>query len=135
MFEFKKYMEEFEKEVVISGVKQGRLSKVESVPVRNGRLEKEKFGRAIGTFIDSEICMVLDYYGLRKKTQGFINLLVEVREELSGGQVKSLNVPVVHFASIRVDTVETIAPDLVSGFPKFKKMILDMRGFCHRYGK
>jgi hypothetical protein len=100
MFDFKRYMEEFEKEVVIEGIKQGRLSKVEPVPVRNGRLEKERFGRVIGTFISSDICMVLDYYGLWKKTQGFINLLAEVREELDGGQVKSLSVPVVRLLQI-----------------------------------
>lgn len=134
MNSFARYIANLEERVILEGAKQGCLGKVEKVPVRNGKLSRSDFGKLVGVRLQKEEVYVVDYYGLMKKSDGFWNLVSRTREQYSGKQVKSVDALVVHFASIRIEKVAALAPDLVAGFPSFKKAVLDARGFDHRYG-
>lgn len=135
MFNFYSYMEEFERRVIIKGIEIGSLGKKEQVSVRNGSLSKSRFGRVVGRRMPYREVCVLDYYGLMKKTDGFFDLLAEVKKDFYGKQVKSLTVDVVHFATVHFEKVVKLAPDLAVGFLEFKKTLLTLRGFSHTYGE
>lgn len=135
MNQFYEYMIQFESRVILEGVKKNCLGKVEKIPLRSGKLTKQRFGKFMGTVLSTPQVCVIDYYGLLKKSSGFWDLASETRKNFSGKQVKSIEVPVVHFASVRIEKVATLAPDLVTWFPIFKKRILDARGFHHGYGE
>jgi len=130
---FSEYLAKFEKQVVEKGVAEGLFSKIEYAPVRPGRLHKTQFGNKIGSSFVAAVPVVIDYYGLWKKSTGFLKLASEMSAE-NKGQIKSLPVVVVHFASIRIETVAKLSPDLIAEFPKFKNDILTARGFHHGFG-
>lgn len=130
-FNFFTYLPEFEKRVVESFVLDGCIKK-EKIPIRAGKLANATFGRKLGGMIDSMEIFAIDYYGHIKRSKGLIfefhTILANVPE-----QVKSVEAPLVYFASIRFEKVAKYAPDLVADFRWFKKNLLDMRGFNHNY--
>lgn len=130
--DFRVYLQQFEELVVERGIKNGCLGKAEKVSVRDGRLSSSHFGRLVGKTAYSDDVFAVDYYGHTKKSAGFIQTVEELNM-LHKQQVKLLLVPLVFFASIRVEKVARLAPNLVAEFPKFKKMLLDARGFHHSY--
>jgi len=122
----------FRSEVFAAGVKKECLGKVERISVREGKLFNSRFGVLMGRVIESPEVFAVDYYGYVKKTRGFYRMV----ESISGstkGQVKCVEVPVIHFAALRVEKIAKLAPDLVAEFPSLKKEILDARGFKHKY--
>jgi hypothetical protein len=128
--EFYAYMNLFEDLVVSRGVDLGILGALSKVSVRSGALSGQRFGRVMGKECNSDKLFAIDYYGLIKKSRGFFALASGVSP---GQQVKSIEVPLVYFAAIRIEQIAQIWPDLVSGFPRFKKLVLDSRGFNHSY--
>lgn len=129
---FDEYLKQFEEKIICTGVKNGCLGKKERVPVRPDRLEKSNFGKLLGVHVQSEDILVIDYYGFWKKSEGFGKEL-EVLSNKRNYQVKSIEANVVHFASIRIEKIAELAPELVSQFPWFKKEILTARGFRHEF--
>ncbi len=93
------------------------------------------FGRKMGSVVDSDLCFAIDYYGLVKKSRGFLNMVSELSSDIPVSQIKSIAGTTVYFAAIRMESIAVYAPDLVSDFPWFKKAVLDARGFNHGYGK
>jgi hypothetical protein len=132
MIEFHEYLTRFEEEVIARGIREGCLGKIELVPARLGRLSSTPFGDKVGLLIENSFPFAVDYYGHYKKTSGVVLLIQEIAQEL-GKQVGSVSAPVVHFASIRIEKVAKLAPELVVGFTKYKKELLDLRGFEHSY--
>jgi hypothetical protein len=128
---FNKYMKTFER-AVVQGVRDGLLGTLRPVPVTPGRLSRKRIGKALGRDIDSELPVVIDYYGFMKKSKGFHLSAKEVTEE-TGKQVKTIEAPVVHFNSLRLEVLGKINPDLIQQFGDFKKAILDAREFKHNY--
>jgi hypothetical protein len=122
------YLERFEKNIIIAGAQAGVLGKVEMVPVRPGKLSARPFGRLLGRYVKSDFPAVVDYYGYMKATLGFMTL-VEKMTKIDNSQVKSLDMIVVHFASIRIEKVAALDKSLVSDFPWFKSELLRSRGF------
>ena len=55
----------------------------------------------VGGMIKSSEPFALDYYGYLKKSTGFFDLVSEIKKEFDVGQIKSLEVMVVHFASLK----------------------------------
>ena len=134
LFSFFEYMKDFEERIIAESVKQGCLGKEMQVPVRDGKLAWEKFGKIIGGVINSKEPFVMDYYGFLKKSQGFYDLLKEFQDEYPGAQVKNIVVKVVYFAGLKMEKLDwKISPNLEADFMKFKKLLLDLRGFENEY--
>lgn len=122
---FQQYLKDFEQQVVIGGVQAKTFKKTFMVSVKSGKLDSTEFGKTIGTKFEHAGVIVIDYYGLLKRSTGFwdkIKGMVDV-------EVKSLKSVVVHFASIKIEHVTDLAPDLVVGFSDFKKHLVESRAF------
>lgn len=123
--DFRKYLEKFESKVVVGGIEGGMFDKISMVPVRKGKLDKTTFGDTLGTQFEYDKPAAIDYYGLIKKSTGLVDQ-VSSNHEL---QVRAVKAPIVHFASIKIEWISDLAPDLVRDFPKFKKKIVSLRRF------
>jgi hypothetical protein len=130
---FEEYREDFEKALVI-GMDRNLLGiRWKQVPVTQGRLSKRKIAKVLGKQINTGRVLVVDYYGYMKKSKGFSKMMKGVITSFKGKQLKTIEVPVVHFNSVRLEILAKIAPELIEDFSKFKKTILDARGFNHNY--
>lgn len=121
----KQYLVDFENKVIIEGLQSGIFGRKIMIPVKRGRLYKSEFGDFVGVSFDCESAFVIDYYGLLKKSTGFV-LMLKGYEDI---EVKRVRVPVAHFASIKIEHIADLAPDLVVEFPTFKKHLVKLRGF------
>lgn len=127
------YLRQFETLVVVPGISQGLIGGVRRVSLRPGRLSKTPFGSLLrGRLQSPEPCGV-DYYGLLRLSSGVDTVVEEARRDYPNHQVRMVEVPVVYFNSIRLETVLHLSPDLAQYFPEFKKRLLDLRGFNHSY--
>ncbi len=123
---FLKYLREFEDAVVCQGVLHGLLGKKELACTRAGKLTKTFFGTMMGNVLASDDFLAVDYYGLLKKSSGFIDAL---NNRDGGAQVRMVEATVVHFPSIKIEHIAALAPNLVQSFPAFKQEVLRLRGF------
>jgi len=131
MENFKEYLSLFESHVLASKALFG--VKEELVPVRPGRLSRAPVGALLGsTFVLPEP-LVVDYYGHLKKSSGFLVKVERAKKKYVGKQVRMVLAPVVHFATVKIEVVAKLAPELVADFPAFKKRILNTRGFKHDF--
>jgi hypothetical protein len=128
---FKPYLREFEK-AVVQGILDGLLGAVRHIPVSPGRLSRKRIGKTLGKEVDSDVSLVIDYYGFMKKSRGF-NLEAKEVVKSTGKQVKNIEAPIVHFNSLRLEVLGKINPELIQHFGDFKKAILDAREFQHNY--
>lgn len=130
--EFRRYILQFETEVIVQGIKKSLLtSRTGRVFIRSGRLAAQPFGKSMGHWIATNDPCAIDYYGYVKKSFGFSNLVDQASSE-SGVKPVAMDVPLVYFASVRVEKVALLAPRLVAGFPWFKIEVLNRRGFRHK---
>jgi len=118
----------FELAVIVPHVKRGTLIKPMYVSVRNGRLYRS-LSSLLGTVIESSEVFSIDYYGYSKKSRGLLSQINELLKESTGMQISAMRISVVYFASIKVEDIAVVAPDMVSVFPFLKKEILTRRGF------
>jgi len=130
---FAEYMGRFEVQVIAKGIDVGCLGKKEIISVRDGKLAASPFARKMGRLVPHSAPFAVDYYGYVKKSNGLLAYIGETQREFSGAQIKGIPAAVVHFAAIRVEKIAKLAPELVADFPRFKKEILDARGFQHKY--
>lgn len=128
---FDEYRSEFERRVIVAAVTQGELGVSRDVSVQPGKLDEDEFGKKMGDALDTELLCVLDYYGYMKKSRGFQIRVLTAKRALRDWPIRALEAPVVHFAGVRLELVAELAPDLVRGFVRFKRRILDLRGFKH----
>lgn len=128
-YQFKKYQLNFERKLISNGLQA--LAKPEMVAIRPGVMAKSKFAVLMGHAIRTDVPAAIDYYGHFKKSTGFFSVMEEFQRDHPGSQVRMMRARVVHFASIRVEDLFNFAPELVSGFPEFKLMLLKARGFAH----
>lgn len=127
--DFVPYQKNFEEDVMCM---LQALAIMKMVPVRPGKLAKTKFGALIGCVFVYVPPLVLDYYGFLKRSSGLVEKIEEMQNKFVGKQIRCVKAPVVHFASVRMEDVASLAPELVGDFPEFKKMILDARGFASK---
>ncbi len=123
--QLKQYLIDFEEQVIIQGLQAGIFGRKIMIPVKRGRLYKSEFGDFVGATFTCENAFVIDYYGLLKKSTGFAQLLKSYEDI----EVKRVRVPVAHFASIKIEHIADLAPDMVVEFPTFKKHLVKLRGF------
>jgi len=126
---FTTYMNVFEREVIVKGVKDGVFGSSQIVSMRPGKLANSKFGEIVGSsFYCDELELAIDYYGHIKRSTGLLRL----RKKLSGkGQVRRVSCILVHFASLRIDRIANVCndPQAIGLFPLFKETMIKMRGF------
>jgi hypothetical protein len=126
---FNRYMQDLEVSILEVGARKQLIGHIEYRSVHPGRLHKTKFGDKMGIYIDSPFSFSVDYYGHLKKSRGLLKEINKIRRQCYGKQVKAMTFWVIHFASLRIETVALLNHQLVSGFPLFKRELLDLRGF------
>jgi hypothetical protein len=131
---FRKYLSKFEKEVIYKGVENDSLGKHILVSCRSVPFDSSNFARAMGRLMPIDIPMAIDYYGYVKKSKGFDRLVKDSLSLSNGQQVKLISVPVVHFASLKIELIAELTESvyLVSKFVEFKNIVLEKRGFRGR---
>lgn len=117
MEQWKEYLEEFEKKVLI-GIFESVHLKREPVPVRPGKLINSPFGEFIGTSFIYNRAVAFNYYGLFKLSTGLKNI------EFISSTIKA---PVVHFSAVKIEQVEEYCKPLIVDFVSFKKSLVALR--------
>lgn len=123
--EFRNYLHDFEEQVIIRGVEDGVFGKEMMISARRGKLDSTKFGQLMGSHFEYIESVVIDYYGLIKKSTGFVTKLNSV-EEIEAKAAKAM---IVHFASVKDAHIVKLAPNLIVGFPPFKEYLIKVRNF------
>ena len=118
------YMQSFETSIVVAGVVQGLLGVKSNIPTKEGKLARRHFGKVVNKVpLDTTHNIVIDYYGLHKKSAGFTTAAVHNKD------LPSCPTILVYFAAIKLKDIATLAPGLASAFPLFKDWLLVERGF------
>lgn len=123
--DFRNYLHDFETQVIIRGIEDGTFGKEMMVSARRGKLDSTKFGQLLGSQFEYLKPVVIDYYGLIKKSTGFVTKLNSVEEI----EAKAAKAWIVHFASIKDTHIVKLAPGLIVGFPPFKEYLIKIRNF------
>lgn len=131
--QMKTYMEGLEKKILIPGLLSGLFNTEIKIHTRPQKLADTEFGKFIGTTVDSEEIFVIDYYGLTKKSTGFLERVRAFDEQ--GIEVRALKVPVAYFAGVKIEHLSSNAPELLADFSRFKKLLVGMRNFPERFLK
>ncbi len=120
MFE---YLKKFERKIVIPGYERGLFGKIQSVATRRGKLDKSNFSNVVRTNFKYGKPFAIDYYGLIKKSSGFLDISSLKRIPLK----TSIDAPLVHFASIKIEHISRIDREMLIDFPRFKEAIVNAR--------
>jgi hypothetical protein len=127
---FKEAIERIEKKIIIKGIESLVFTSVGYVNARQGKLAKTKFGKAVGNIIHTNIPFAIDYYGHFKKSSCLLAQIEEDKTKIKNdAQLKAITCIVIHFASIKIEDVAVINPNLLQDFISIKKEILKKRGF------
>lgn len=127
-FNFAEYQTRFEKEVIERGVMEGVLGKSLFVSTRDGKLHRI-LGPVLGDVVESGEEFAIDYYGYVKKSSALLQWVSDRRKDNPGVQISAVRSKVVYFSSLKIEYVAETSPELVAGFPFFKKQLLAYRGF------
>jgi len=121
-----KYLGLFEKNIVVAGIENKLIATKEvMVPVKNGRLDVTPFGKFLDNWFDYEGVLVIDFYGLLKKSKGFLDKCASYEDV----EIRRLLSPIVHFASIKIEDVVNLDSSLAIDFVGFKSYLVALRGF------
>lgn len=123
------FLSRFENMVIIPGIQKGIFSRREVVPLKIGKLAHTEFGRVVGSIINFEGLLVIDYYGHYKKSTGFFSSISEKRSSNSPCATP-IEVPIVHFSSIKDTQILEISSNdtqLLGDFFFFKNLIVQLR--------
>lgn len=119
---FLEYMNGLEQRVIVPGFHQGLFGSTIWATIRNGKLHSSEFAELLGTRFWADEPMVIEYYGLHKRSTGFMRKAEKVHGILSG-----FDVPFVNFSSVRDIHLKSLAEDLLIDFPTFKQEIIRVR--------
>lgn len=126
MITAEKYLDLFEKNIVVAGVEsEALIVKKVMVPVKDGKLDITPYGSFLGNEFNCDNILVIDYYGLLKKSTGFSDACLEYTEV----EIRRLKSNIIHFASIKIEDIVNLDKDLAVDFPGFKKYLVALRGF------
>jgi hypothetical protein len=121
----KAYLAELETTVIIPAITGGDVGKVSVAATGVGKLSMSPFAAFIGLVLPTEDVVVVDYYGLQKKSHGFLQKSTDTRK----GSGNAVQAKVFHFASLRLAHIEKYNRDLLDRFMEFKSFLLKQRGF------
>lgn len=120
--EFTEYMNKLEQQVIVKGLEQGIFGKKIWLPIRNGKLHSEPFAELLGTRFYYTEPAVIDYYGLHKRSTGFMAKAVRLGCFLSGFEA-----PLVPFSAVHDAEIKALCPELLHDFSDFKAAIIRVR--------
>ena len=120
--EFQKYMTEFENRVIKAAIEQGKLGTRAWMPIRDGRLTRTPLADLVGTRFSYDTPVVIEYYGLHKRSTGFMTKAQRMFEFRKG-----FDAIVVNLSSVKDSLIAELAPDLLPRFPAFKAAIIAIR--------
>lgn len=127
-FDFATYQKQLEIDVIEKGVARGDLGRPLFVSTRNGKLYRS-MGALFGYVVYSDRAFAIDYYGYVKKSTALVQDMTERARTNPGVQISSVRTKVVYFSALKIEYIAELAPELVAGFPFFKKLALSYRGF------
>lgn len=131
---FAQYRDLLEDQVISPAVLRHFIGREELISLNPSRLAHTNFARLLGDTISaSDVSYVLDYYGYKKPSRAFNTIVKGLREELKNKQIKRIKGVIAHFSSLRLETVIHYDPRLSEDFGEFKRILLDVRGFPHKY--
>lgn len=123
--EFRDYLHNFESSIIMRGLMEGIFGKEMMISARRGRLDSTKFGLLMGSQFEYARPAVIDYYGLLKKSTGFVAKINSIKDI----EAKAAMATITHFAAIKDEHIVKLAPELMIKFPKFKKFLIQVRNF------
>jgi hypothetical protein len=121
--EFQEYLAKFEHYVIKQAISQGLLGTKAWMPIRDGRLTRTPLADLVGTRFTSKVPAVLEYYGLHKRSTGFME---KAGRLLEFGK-KGFECIVVNLSSVKDSLIADLAPELLPRFPAFKQAIIAVR--------
>lgn len=129
LVEFRKLIDDFERNIIVGGIIDKRFTKKSLVSTKRGKLSKQEFGKTIGDVIKTKIVLAIDYYGHIKRSEGFLNKMNSM--DVLPTEMRSY---LVYFASIKMEDIVARTNDVgvMIQFPKLKNEILTLRGFVKR---
>lgn len=117
---WKAYLVDFELTVLLPVYMDNSSLKAEPVPLRIGKLHKTSFFDFIGSSFESNQILSFNYYGLFKPSTALQRI-----KPLQGRS--TVNAPVIHFSSIKMDHIEKYNKKLLLEFVSFKKFLVALR--------
>ena len=120
--EFTEYMNRLEQQVIVPSLTKGRLGRTVWLPIRNGKLHSSELAALLGTRFFCEDAAVIDYYGLHKRSTGFMAKAVRLGCFLTG-----FDAPLVPFSSVHDVDIKAFAPELLHDFSDFKAEVIRVR--------
>lgn len=127
--DFQEYLNTFETKVIVPGFYKGYWIQEQLVSVRPGKLSIKAFGKKLSGRIQTDELIVVDYYGFQRKSVGFFNRIDSLQRHFVEKQIKTIKSPIVHFGSIKIETLAKITDDLylLGNFPFFKEILVKLR--------
>ena len=122
MDKFKLYLKTLEERVMLPMFENGDVTTKRLVTAKPDRLHSTGYGATIGSLFPWDIVCAVDYYGMHKKTVGFLQKVQELNSDVS------LRVPVLSFASIHLEHIIKYCPSIITEFPSFKLQLIELRG-------
>jgi hypothetical protein len=119
---FTEYMNRLEQQVIVKGLERGIFGNVIWLPIRNGKLHSEPFAELLGTRFFYAKPAVIDYYGLHKRSTGFMTKAVRLGTFLSGFEA-----PLVPFSAVHDAEIKALCPELLHDFSDFKAQVIKAR--------
>jgi len=120
---FQRYMAEFEHRVIKRAIEEGKLGTRAWMPIRDGRLTRTPLADLVGTRFTHYQPVVLEYYGLHKRSTAFM----EKAGRLFKYGKTGFECVVVNLSSVKDSLILDLAPDLLPDFPAFKEAIIAVR--------
>lgn len=119
---FVEYMNKLEQGVIVKALEAGLVGRQIWLPIRNGKLHSEPFAELLGTRFFYSRPAVIDYYGMHKRSTGFMAKAVRLGSFLSG-----FDAPLVPFSSIHDAEIKQFCPELLHDFSDFKAQVIRAR--------
>lgn len=119
---FIEFMNALEQRVIVPAIEASILGKRVWAPIRDGKLYYTPLAELIGTRFYYPRPAVIEYFGMHKRSTGFMEKAQKVQELLTG-----FDAPLVNFSTVRDIHLRQYAPDLMVDFPVFKAQIVKAR--------
>ena len=112
-----------ERRVILPGICSKRIGKIVWTPFRSGPILQPAIAKAVGTRFFYPSPAVINYFGLYKRSTGFMALAVADARKTAGALV-----PMVTVSELKEKNfIEESSTDLIQEFRKFKAAIIALR--------
>lgn len=120
--EFQDYLQNFEHYIIKVGIELGVLGKEVWCPIRDGRLTGMPIAALVGTRFSFARPAVIEYFGLHKRSTGFMEKAQRLQDFCKG-----FPATVVNLSAVKDNHIAQLRPGLLVRFPAFKEAIIKVR--------